>query len=215
MTFAPTQKMISGCVRLKIRYIQNSYMRHRDTHCICIYLGKQNHSLLRHWVCFDDKSAAFLQVILQTVGHSGIDANVSILCHNPAHCGAHGCIFRDGKGVQVWRKKKKRMFWKSFMLTPLAWEVERWNRISKGIQNLDDTKSGTFASRNDNSRLEENNKYKSFFTEWSPRELDSKLLIASQESLLVCKVIRRENIVLEGQFVWVTDKLWQRHIIPA
>lgn len=33
------------------------------------------------------------------------------------------------------------------------------------------------------------------------QELDSKLLIASQESVLVCKVIRKENIVLEGQFV--------------
>lgn len=65
------------------------------------YLGKQNYSLLCHRVCFDDESGAFLKIILQTIGHLGIDPNVSVLSHNPAHSGAHSSIFRDCKGVQV------------------------------------------------------------------------------------------------------------------
>lgn len=66
-----------------------------------IHLGQQNYSLLCHWVCFDDESGAFLQIVLQTIGHSGIDANVAILCHNPAHCATHGSVFRHREGVQV------------------------------------------------------------------------------------------------------------------
>lgn len=74
---------------------------------VCIHLGEQNYSLLCDGVCFDDESGAFLQIVLQTIGHFRIDADVSVLCHNPAHCGTHKSIFRDCKGVQVWRKKIK------------------------------------------------------------------------------------------------------------
>ena len=55
---------------------------------------------------------------------------------------------------------------------------------------------GTFAVQNDNSHFGEKQQIKSFFTKTLPTELDSKLLMASKERFLVCKVIRREDIVV-------------------
>lgn len=74
--------------------------------CKCVYLCQQKLSLLSHWVCFDDESGALFQVVLQTVCHSCIDANVSIVCYDSAHCAANGCIFRDIKGVKLWGETK-------------------------------------------------------------------------------------------------------------